>query len=287
MARVKKTSRAPPAGNNRGLAGVLQLDPTHAQPNHNQYNLHQLNQSFWEAPNFPESDFVRMRDTYQMPPPPPPAVGEQDVEDEIPSGDYDTVLEHTAAAGAAALTQPLHKKRKFAAHTGSADVGIEKHFVAGLRARKRTPSPPSRSSTDCQIRISVLESTLRILKDKKKELEDGLAMKKRAPDFGFGRVVDKPETKASSRHVTFVNYDAKEEEKMEHVRKRLKTLTKEFEVAKEEDDVEEMKRLTGRMSGYQRAVAELMAQLAERNAASDKDEDDEEDGDLPMSGMEG
>jgi hypothetical protein len=104
MARVKQTRRAPPVGNNRGLAGVPQLDPTHAQPNHNQYNLQQLSQSFWEGPNPPDSEYARMVDTYQMPPPPPPAVSEQDVEYEVLSGDYDTVLEHTAAAGADALT---------------------------------------------------------------------------------------------------------------------------------------------------------------------------------------
>ena len=104
MARVKRTSRAPPAGNNRGLAGVSQLDPIHAQPNHDQYNLHQLSQSSWEAPNPPDSDFVTMRDAYQMPPPPPPAVSEQDVEDEALGEDYDKVLEHTATAGADALT---------------------------------------------------------------------------------------------------------------------------------------------------------------------------------------
>lgn len=161
---------------------------------------------------------------------------------------------------------------------------MEKNVVAALlvRNRTRTRLELSRSLTESRIRISVLESTLRILQDKKRELEDGGAMKKRALDL--------PKTKARSRHVTFVNYDAKEEEKMEHVRKRLKTSTKEFEVAKEEDDVEEMNRLTRKMSGFQKAVAQLMAEMAERDAASDEnddDDDDEEDGDLPMSGMEG
>jgi hypothetical protein len=188
--------------------------------------------------------------------------------------------------------QPLHKKRKFGALPGPEDIETKKNFIAGLLARKRTLCQLSRSSTDSQIRISVLESTLRILQDKKKELEDGFFMKKRAPDFGDGRVVDKPKPKDKPRHVTFVNYDAKEKEKMAHVQKRLKTSIKEFEVAKEEDDVEEMKRLTGKMSGYQKAVAKLMAELAERDAAGDEDDDDdddddEEDGDLPMSGMEG
>lgn len=104
MARVKQTRRAAPAGNNRGLAGVPQLDPTHAQPNHNQYNLQQLSKSFWESPNPPDSEYVRMVETYQMPPPPPPAVSEQHVEDENLIGDYDTALEHTAAADADAQT---------------------------------------------------------------------------------------------------------------------------------------------------------------------------------------
>ncbi|KAF7505027.1 hypothetical protein GJ744_001481 [Endocarpon pusillum] len=270
MARVKKTTRAPP-GYNRGLAGVPQLDPTHAQPNHNQNNLQQLSQSFWEAPNPPDSEFVRMRDAYQMPPPPPPAVSEQEFMNEVLAGDYDTELELSASARADTST-PLRKKRKIA-HGFTPDAGLEKNFVAGLQARKRTPSPLSRSLTDCRIRISALQSSLLILQDKKKELK---AMKNRAPHFGDGRVVDEPETKDSSRHVTFVNYDA------EHVRKRLETSKKELGVAKEEGDLEEKKRLAGTgQSGFQRAIAELMKEVNERNTASERG------GDLPMSGMEG
>ncbi len=97
MARVKKTSRAPPAGSNRGLAGVPRLDPAFAQLNPYQYNLHQLNQSFLVAPNPFDPNFDTLRDFDNMPPPPPPpAAREQDVENEVLGGNYDQVLERTA-----------------------------------------------------------------------------------------------------------------------------------------------------------------------------------------------
>ncbi len=114
---------------------------------------------------------------------------------------------------------------------------------------------------------------------------------KRAPASREGQVAAEPETKDRPRHVTFVNYDAEAKERMEHVRKRMKTSKKEFEVAREEDDVEEMKRLTGRMERFERVLGELKEHEAEREAASeeeeDEDDDDEgEDADLRMSGME-
>ncbi len=110
MARVKKTSRAPPASSNRGLAGIPRLDPAFPQPypdqyNPDQYNIHHLSQSFWVPPNPFDPAFDTLKDFDKMsPPPPPPAASEQDVGNEVLGGNYDQVLERTAMAGADALT---------------------------------------------------------------------------------------------------------------------------------------------------------------------------------------
>lgn len=104
MARTKRTSRAAPAGSNRGLAGVPRLDPAFAQTSPNQHNLNQPSQSSWVAPDPFDPDFDTLRDINQMPPPPPPAVSNQDIETEILGADYDRMFEHTAMAGADAPT---------------------------------------------------------------------------------------------------------------------------------------------------------------------------------------
>ncbi len=162
--------------------------------------------------------------------------------------------------------QPPPKKRKIA-DAGPKYAELERNLV----------SQPSRSSTNTQIRISALESTLRILQDKKKELEGGLAMMKRAPDAGKGRVAAEPETKARPQHVTFVNYDAKQKARMGRVQKRMKTSKKEFEVAKKEDDAEEMTRLTDRLEWFERVLGGFKEHAAEREAASEEEADDDDD----------
>lgn len=124
-----------------------------------------------------------------------------------------------------------------------------------------------------------------------KEVNGVSAMRNQAPGSGEGRVVDQSEIKDRPRYVTFVNYDAEEKERKEQIQKRMKTSKKDFEVAKEEDDAEAMKRLTRRMERLEGALDEMKQLEAEREASSEEEEEDDndddgEDADLPMSGTE-